>query len=482
MSIHSKSQNNTQNEDQIANQKNNKSTLKFTHLTIKNLKAQNKRKIFWCYGMSGFGIRVSRKGLKTWIFQYRIDGKQRLMLLGRFPKMSLSQAIKEYALYKQKVDYGIDPLNEREIERNNWKRELTVGQLIESYVSYCQKTNKKTYKDEERTLNKDMPYDVKAMKISEVSPQRLSHAIDVIISRGSLSMAEHFYRYTRRMFNYACEKGLIDHNPCSKIKVRIPKKKRQRHLDLREIYLFWYNIDKLPICHIKRLLLKFLLCTVTRPIDVRHMKWSHINLNQKIWTLPTTKNGMLHRVYLGSVAIDILKDVKRTTGNYGYVFGSFGNRLLNNRDSGIKALKPFSKGSLAQSIRLHFDMFDIEEQFYPYDLRRTGATMIAGLFGRRDFATMALNHTTSHVTGIYDQYTYDREKKMMLNALNNAIDLIISSPSVESIPDFETLRNKIINPSKTTKPFNEAVGDNQQDFQASFSSPVTYRLSFSHID
>ena len=130
---------------------------------------------------------------------------------------------------------------------------------------------------------------------------------------------------------------------------------------------------------------------------------------------------------------------------------------------------------MAQSARRYFKKFDIKESFYPYDLRRTGATMIAGLFGRRDFATMALNHTTNDVTGIYDQYTYDREKKMMLNALNKAIGLIINSSNIESVPDFETLRSKVIRSTQLPN-----LSDSQQDFQAKFLNPVTYKLSYDH--
>ncbi len=477
MSIHKKSQSTPQNADQNRT----KSTIVFTHLTIQHLKPQSKRTIYWCDGMMGFGIRISPRGIKTWIFQFRINGVERRMTLGKFPRMSLSEAIQEYIDNKAKVDNGIDPLEERNTHKSKWKSEPTVGELIDIYISYCKKTGKRTYKDEERALGKNMPKDVMAMKIGDVPAKRLSHAVDTIIERGALSMAEHFYRYTRRMFNFAMDRDLMDSNPCAKIKVRIRKRKRQRHLDLKEIYLFWNNLEDVPMCTVKRLMLKFLLCTVTRPIDVRHMRWSHVNLNQKIWTLPTTKNGILHRVYLGDVAINVLKEVARMTGDYELVFGSFGSKAFNGgKLHKPKALTPLSKGSLSQSLRLHFDKLQIEQPFYPYDLRRTGATMIAGLFGRRDFATMALNHTTNDVTGIYDQYTYDREKKMMLNALNKAIDIIINSPNVESVPDFEELRHHVIQSNASSNSIDGGSGDNAQGLQASFSSPVSYTLSYDH--
>jgi len=484
--MHKNSRNYTQKLDPKLDPKSKqkpRNTLKFTHLTIQNLKPRPKRVTFWCRGMDDFGIKVFPSGFKSWIYEYRFDNKTRRMTLGRFPKTSLSEATKLYVQTKEKVDHGIDPLEERFEKQNTWKSEPTVDDLIKLYIEHCKNTNKKTYKEEERALKKELPKDIRHMKISEVPPKRLAKIVDEIIARGSSGMAVHFFRYTRRMFNFAIDRTLMEHNPCSKIKVKIHKKNRQRHLSPKEIYLFWHNLENVPMSQVKRLMLKFLLCTVSRPIEIREMKWSHINLDQKIWTLPTTKNGRLHRVYLGDLAIQVLKEVKDYTGDYDLVFGSAGCKTLTkSKNDRIKELKPLTINSLAQTVRRHFDVFGIEEQFYPYDLRRTGATMIAGLFGRRDFASLALNHTTSDVTGIYDQYTYDREKKMMLNALNKAIGLIINSSTVESVPDFEALRNKIIQPVNAPNLTVETPVDNSQGLASSFSNPVTYTLSYVHDD
>ncbi|WP_170179688.1 tyrosine-type recombinase/integrase [Flavivirga rizhaonensis] len=169
------------------------------------------------------------------------------------------------------------------------------------------------------------------------------------------------------------------------------------------------------------MLYDILLYTVARSNEVRTMKWSHVDLNSRIWTMPTSKNGRMHRVYLGDLAIKILNKARNYTDGKGYVFGSTGKIST----CGIEKenLDMMCGWALSQPIRRHFDSFNIKERFYPHDLRRTGATMIAGLFGRRDFAAMALNHTNKDATDIYDQYVYDKEKNLTLDALNRAIEL-----------------------------------------------------------
>ena len=83
------------------------------------------------------------------------------------------------------------------------------------------------------------------------------------------------------------------------------------------------------------------------------------------------------------------------------------------------------------------------EPFTPHDLRRTGATIIASLFGRKDLVKMCLNHVSNDVTDIYDQYTYSQEKKMAMNALNKALRIILDSKNIESIPNIDNLRELV---------------------------------------
>lgn len=186
-----------------------------------------------------------------------------------------------------------------------------------------------------------------------------------------------------------------------------------------------------------------------------------------------SKNGRLHRVYLGQIAYDLLTQVKEHTGSSDFVFGNSLNNLKQFKNI-TEPLTPMKKCSISRALRRNFDLLEIQEKFYPYDLRRTGATLVAGLFGRRDLASLVLNHTTNSVTDIYDQYAYDKEKKMNIEALNKAIDIIIKSDNVESVASFEQLRDQVL-----PKP-NQEIVDKKKGFQNNLSNPVTYTLSFDH--
>ena len=300
--------------NQNANQKNKKRYIQFNDLSIRYLKPLPKRVDFWCQGFTGFGIRVSPKGTKTWFYLFRHEGVQKRMALGQYPKVSLSEAIKRYSIAKNAVDHGLDPLFEKHTGEKKERDELLLFELLELYLEHNKKTGKKSYRQEERNLKKHLLPALKNKKITQIEPKDLSKIFHhMIVEREAPVGAKRLYSYIRRLFNFAADMGLMRRrdNPCLDIKLKLPSHKRQRHLNPKEIFLFWNTLEVIPMAPIICLALKFLILTVARSCEVRTMKWSDVDLKNRVWTLPKTKNGRMHRVYLGDLAMHILKRGKR---------------------------------------------------------------------------------------------------------------------------------------------------------------------------
>jgi hypothetical protein len=60
-------------------------------------------------GYPGLALRISYGGARTWVFFYRLHGKQRRMTLGRYPAMSLAEARSEWQSARKTVGVGGDP-------------------------------------------------------------------------------------------------------------------------------------------------------------------------------------------------------------------------------------------------------------------------------------------------------------------------------------------------------------------------------------
>jgi len=63
---------------------------KLTDLMVRNLTPDGTRREI--FEGNGFGLRVSAKGIKSFIFVYYYGGKSRRLTLGQYPTMGLSDA------------------------------------------------------------------------------------------------------------------------------------------------------------------------------------------------------------------------------------------------------------------------------------------------------------------------------------------------------------------------------------------------------
>ncbi len=66
------------------------------------------------------------------------------------------------------------------------------------------------------------------------------------------------------------------------------------------------------------------------------------------------------------------------------------------------------------------------EQFTPHDLRRTAATFLAQMGTMDEVIDAVLNHAKQGIIKVYNQYRYDKEKQMALEAWERKLNSIIA--------------------------------------------------------
>ena len=113
--------------------------------------------------------------------------------------------------------------------------------------------------------------------------------------------------YLRKLFNWALESDLIAANPCAGVKPRAPEKSRDRVLNDAELKALWRAAEAMkgqfgPI-------VQLLILTGQRREEVGGMRWSEVDLDGKLWTLPASrvKNKRKHTVPLSEAAIEIIR-------------------------------------------------------------------------------------------------------------------------------------------------------------------------------
>lgn len=468
--------------------KKRKNEIKFTDLSIKNLKV-SKRETFYCEGLDGFGIRVTPKGTKTWILLYRFEGQiPQRHTIGRYPKISLAEARKEYGIAMSKIQHGTDPNREAYNLKKKKELEITVDELISKYIEHCKAEKQKCWKEKERALKRDASPTIGNMKAIDVSFREISTIVNAVFKeRKSIEGAKHLLSYLRTMFKYSKNNlGLIEVNPCADLSPPArPVRKPPRTLSPQEIYLFWNNLTKTRITQIGQLGMKFMLCTLQRGVEVRLMKWSEVNMKDRIWIIPSSKakNGIEHLVPLNSFAMDILDEVSKMTSHSEYVF-AYSPIVKMNPKATKTNLKPLAATAFNHALRVNFDLLEIQEKFTPHELRKTGATRLTSVGFSRDIVKKILNHKPNDVTSVYDQFDYFEEKRAGMECMNYMLERILNSQSVEFVPSVKTLRREIttkglIHEFMKEDYYNPIEADNSQGFQTTLLNPVSYSLSAS---
>ena len=408
---------------------------KLTDFQIKNMKALDKRYTEW--GDRGFGVRVTPNGVKTFIFKYRFDGKVRWMTLGTYPKMALADAHEAHAdawkVLRQGLDPGAKAIEEREAER----QAHTVADLADEYLEKWAKPRKRSWRTDKRILEKDVLPEWGRRKANDITKRNVIELLDAIVDRGAPIMANRTLAVTRRMFNFAIERDIVNASPCMAVKAPASENQRDRVLTVEEIRAFWHGLDDDNMKGVNasiRLVLKLELVTAQRKGECCAAAWEEIDIEDGWWTIPAektmlrenhgvedglAKNKLPLRVPLTALAIKILQAAKALSGDSPWVFPS------------PRTNRSVTPPAVNHAMRLRLNGLGFT--FVPHDLRRTAASHMTGMGIPRLVVSKILNHMERGITAVYDRHSYDREKRQALESWGRKLQAIVEGTEPSNV-------------------------------------------------
>jgi len=363
-------------------------------MKVKSLKPPaSGQKAYFDESTPGFGIRVSYGGSKSWLVKYVHNGKQRLLTLGQYPAISLAEAKKQYLKVKHELAVDKTDPAERKIQDQDV---LTLKRLIDLYIEMHAKEKKKSWKEDQRALNKYF-INFHQRTASEISKSEIVDLLQGIKKNNGGIMSNRCLACIRKVYNFGIKNGFLENNPAYMVDRPAQEVSRDRVYTDDEIKILWEGFDQ---CWVAGEIFKMCLVTGQRLSEVNGMRWSEIQ--DDIWTIPNTrtKNGRTHTVPLSKLAIELLNDAKGN--NPDWVYPS---------PKGLD--KPVWIGT--RSRRLVRDKTGITD-FRPHDLRRTVETNITKLGHTRFIADRLLNHVEGGIGRVYDRYDYLKEKTEAMQA------------------------------------------------------------------
>jgi integrase len=377
----------------------------------------------WCGRLPGFGCRIF-PGKREFIYRFRArDGKQRVVRLGQFGPLTVEKARSMASDLYEQVRRGRDPVADLESEqvtnaRAKAETALTFDALIEDWKALHLIPNRRPrYADEAvRAVRNGLP-ELLSQPAAQITPEEASNALHRIVKLGHGVTAARTRAYASACYSWAVKLRKVPSNPFAGLPtIGTPVVESERVLDDDELRAVWVATDALlyPFGPFYKLA----ILTLQRREQVAAMRWSEINLNKRLWTIPGSrmKKGKPHDVHLSEAACDVLRSLPRREG-CDFVFTT-GRRRGEDRDpapiSGFSDGKNYLDAAIAlarggepiAAWRLH-------------NLRHTGVTHLARLGVDSIVADKLLAHQPAKlrgVAGVYQRYGFERERAQALDA------------------------------------------------------------------
>ncbi|ECQ2470539.1 tyrosine-type recombinase/integrase [Salmonella enterica] len=358
----------------------------------------------------GLFLIVKTSGKKLWRFRYqRPATKQRTMMgLGAFPALSLADARGLRADYLALLANGIDPQIQAEAVEEEQKIALDsiFSTVAANWFQLKSKSVTPDYaKDIWRSLQKDVFPAIGEIPVQQIKARTLVEALEPIKARGALETVRRLVQRINEIMIYAVNTGLIDANPASGIGMAFEKPKKQNMPTLRpeELPKLMRSLIMSNLSVSTRCLIEWQLLTLVRPSEASGAKWTEIDLDTKLWTIPAErmKAKREHVVPLSPQALDILEVMKPISAHREYVFPSRNNpKQPMNSQTANAALKRIGYG----------------QKLVAHGLRSIASTAMNEAGFNSDVIETALSHVDKdEVRRAYNRALYIEQRKELLS-------------------------------------------------------------------
>jgi len=277
-------------------------------------------------GVSGLLFRVTDTGARGWVLRITVAGQRRHIGLGGYPTVSLAQARERAREIRQAIWEGRDPIAERQAAADALRAERARRITFEDAARQCHAAkesefrNAKHRKDWISSLERYAFEPLGAMPVADIE---VPHVLQVLepIWKTKTETATRVRQRIEAVITWATVSGYREgENPArwkGNLEVALPAPKKIRKVEHRRA-LSWQETPEFMQALRKRegmgaRALEFIILTAARSGETRFAKWSEIDIEARVWTVPgeRMKNGKAHRVPLTDDALDLLKRVPR---------------------------------------------------------------------------------------------------------------------------------------------------------------------------
>ena len=278
---------------------------------------------------AGLFLWVTPAGGKSWRWKYRVDGKEKLMVLGRYPDVSLAQARDFRDQARKQKAAGVDPMQERKTAKlvHRIAAENSFATVANAWhVAWKGSKNARHADYVLRRIEMDIIPQIGARPVSEIKTLELVAMVKKIADRGAIDIAKRAYQTCGQIFRYAVAHGLAQRNPAADVQpgdvLATRKQTNYARIDAKELPELLRQIEAYQGSAVTRLSMKLMALTFVRTSELIGARWDEFDLDATEWRIPASRMKMKtpHIVPLARQTVEVLRTLHLVTGHSLLIF------------------------------------------------------------------------------------------------------------------------------------------------------------------
>ena len=376
--------------------------------------------------LPGFAIRVTRSSM-SFVLEKRVGGSNRRITIGKCSELTLDTAKKQALIMLGDIARGNDPKTGKRI---NTLRDITLREVLHKFLE-MKPIRESTKRNYHYAINRhfidwlDVPITSITKDMVELRHGELTEKPNRL-KTSSHGRANNALKKLSALINFASDRYGSEDEPLIKTNpvTRLSRNRSWHKIHPRQGIIpdhklkDWYRAVASLKNEVARDFILFLLLTGLRFGETRKLKWSYVDFENKILTVPRelTKSDREHRLPLSDFLLSLLRKRHIFSNGSQWIFQS--TRLKN---------KHLSEGvGIVRRVRAKSGV-----HFTFHDLRRTFLTMGEKLDVPPYALKRLVNHSVSNdMTGRYLVLDIDRLRTHMCRITDAFLDLLGINESI----------------------------------------------------
>lgn len=357
-------------------------------------------------------------GGKYWRLKYRYAGREKLLALGVYPKVSLKQARRARDDAHRLLSEGTDPSAYKRAQKAALK-----AAAVNSFEAVAREWWEEVHRHRAvpehaqrniRRLELHIFPKLGTVPLQDVSPRQLLDALRQVEGTQHIETARRLRSLCGQIFRYGIATEKADRDVAADLRDALKVPETRHHAALIEPDAFAgllrsiYHYGGQPTTQAA---LRLAPLVFVRPSELRKAWWEDFDLDGGEWQYRPGKGGAPLVTPLPRQAVEILREVHDVTGPEGYVFPSL-------RGKG----RPMSANTL--SAALH--QMGYQGTMTAHGFRAAARTMLTERLNfSAEWVEMQLGHTVKDANGrAYNRTTFLEQRRKMLQEWANYLDTL----------------------------------------------------------